>query len=73
MKGQTTRWITTAIKKVHASFLPTTPQPIIKKLNKCSKRHEMSPFTSMVRHDLIFLLFEACIFKKVMGPSFVFP
>ena len=52
-------------KKVHASFLPTTPQPIIKKLNKCPKRHEMSPFTSMVRHDLIFLLFEACIFKKV--------
>ena len=35
----------------------TTRQPSIKILNKCSclRRHEMSPFTSTVGRDLIFL------------------
>ena len=39
----------------------------------CLKRHEISPFNSTIRRDLIFLLFEGCIFTKVTWRSFGFP
>ena len=58
----------------------TTRQPSIKILNKCSclRRHEMSPFTSTVGRDLIFLHLKRVFLRKSRPlcfpePCFGFP
>ena len=39
----------------------------------CLKRHEISPFNSTIRRDLIFLLFDGCILRKSRDVPLCFP